>query len=75
MKQKSETLSMWDFQSLNIPETYRYKFNIYKALIPLTCDNCQRTIQPQEIFCRTADKLGTKMGIRYIFCSSCKPIE
>jgi len=73
MGRKSETLGMEEAYSLNISPTF--PLNIYKALIPLTCDNCRDIIQPEEIFSRSSNKLGTKPGIRYVFCVRCKPIK
>ena len=73
MNQKSKFLSMEEMSLLNIPD--RFPLLIYKALSQLNCDNCENIIQQGDIFCRSANKSGTKGGIRYIRCQKCSPIS
>ena len=47
----------------------------YIALLPISCYKCERIIQPKELFSRSANKSGTKIGIRYTFCRDCMPFE
>ena len=69
---KSSSLGMEEQYYLKIPP--EFPLHIYKAIVSLTCSQCQDIIQPEEIFTRSCDKKGTKPGIKYLHCTKCKPI-
>ena len=41
----------------------------------MECFKCGAVVKPGELFSRSSDKNGTMSGIRYIFCSACRPIK
>jgi hypothetical protein len=49
--------------------------SVYLALVPIPCEQCRISIEPDEMFSRSADKQGKIIGIRYSFCRKCMPFE
>jgi len=48
---------------------------ILKAEKHITCSGCDGIILPDKYFSRSADKKGTKEGIRYAWCSECRIVK
>ena len=49
--------------------------SIFIAGQPILCGNCDSTILPEKHFSRSADRAGTKDGIAFTWCSTCRYIE
>lgn len=43
------------------------------TLIP--CDGCQKSIESGEHFVRSGDKAGKRIGLRYVWCSTCRTVS
>jgi hypothetical protein len=48
---------------------------VWKAIEPVECYQCGRTVEVGELFTRSADKKGKVYGIRYTNCRDCVPFE
>ena len=48
---------------------------ILKADKHMSCSGCDGKILPDQYFSRSADKKGTKEGIRYTWCSECRIVK
>jgi len=63
------------YKSASVYEFQDYPQAVFKAIITLCCFSCEKMIIRNELFTRFADKNGTKPGIKYIFCTNCRPIQ
>ena len=62
-------------EEFNSKISSEFTLDICVAIVPVTCESCQKIIQPEEIFTRSRDKKGTKPGFRYTHCIECIPIK
>lgn len=65
MTQKSMYERAWEHETLSV----------FRALEPLQCATCSRTIAPEEVFTRTGSLKKRSNGLRYVLCTACEPVS
>ena len=65
MKQKSVYEHSWEHPVLSV----------FRALQPLQCAACSRSIEQQELFTRSGSLSKHVGGLRYVLCSTCEPVS